>query len=472
MTDHLDAKQKALQINLDKRCYGTFAEIGAGQEVAAWFFRAGGAAGTVAKTMSAYDMTVSDAIYGQAQRYVSRERIMSMLTHEYDILLERLHVKRGATTHFFALANTVRARGYQDKAECHGWMGLRYQTEPGGEPHDILIHVRLLDETNREQSEALGILGVNLLYAMLFHREKLGVFCRSLLDNLSRRRVEVDMLKFHGDRTVTFEDRLCALQLVQSGLTDAALFGANGEIWQAGDVLYKRPIFLKRGTFDPVTLINLDMLEKGAEVFAEDFGDEAKQHLELCEITMHNLLTESETFDHSDFIARAEVLQALGKNVLVSKYAEFHRLSAYLARHTKMPVGIVLGLPLLEEIFLERWYEDLDGGILEAFGRLFKNKVRLYIYPSGDPMSNRVRTLRKARVSPHLQDLLEYLVKNEYLREIPEGLNEFIFTTSASLRQMIRHGDPSWQSMVPEEVLTHGKWVDGAAISRRVSQTD
>jgi hypothetical protein len=282
------------------------------------------------------------------------------------------------------------------------------------------------------------------------------------MDELTRWRVEIDMIDFTGPAfsNPVFQDRLVALELVRSGLADAALFGADGEILQASDVLYRKPVFLSRGTFDPITRLNLDMLDQGRKSFAEDFGNEALGHLEICEITMHNLLCMDDcSVEYDNFLARANILQSLGKNVLISKYAEFHRLSAFLSRHTQMPVGIVLGLPLFEELFNERWYADLEGGLLEAFGRLFRNKVRLYVYPAGDPLTGKVRNATQARVSPDQQHLLNYMLQTGSVHVIKDGLEDCLFHSSASVRQMIHVGDERWKSLVPEIVLNQGPWV-------------
>jgi hypothetical protein len=455
--------EKALKLNLAHRVYGTFAEIGAGQEIANWFFRAGGASGTVAKTMSAYDMTFSDEIYGKSARYVSRQRMQAMLEHEYQIVQDRLAVQRGETTTFFALANTVRARGFRDtNEECHGWMGLRFQTEAKGPSSDVQLHVRLLDATNARQADALGILGVNLLYAAYHLRDHLPTFLHCLMDELSRWRVEIDMVDFSGPAfdAPVFQDRLVALELVRSDLADAALFGANGEIWQASDVLYKRPVLLNRGSFDPITRVNLDMLKQGGKAFEEDFGSKAENHIEILEITMHNLLSmEDCSVEYDNFLARASVLQSLGKNVLISKYAEFHRLSGFLARHTREPIGIILGLPLFEELFNERWYLDLEGGLMEAFGRLFRNQVRLYVYPAGDPLTGHIRDARNARVTREQQHLLNYLLDTGCVHVIQNGLEDCIFQTSADVRQMIHRRDERWRSLVPPIVLESRPWM-------------
>lgn len=459
--------EKALRLNLDHGIYGTFAEIGAGQEVANWFFRAGGASGTVAKTMSAYDMTFSDEIYGRIKRYVSRERLESMLAHEYNILEERLGAQRGAGTTFFALATTIRARGYNDRdQECHGWMGIRFQMVPGGAWSDILLHVRLLDDTNREQADAVGILGVNLLWAAFHERKNLRSLLGGLMQGLNRWRVEIDMAKCRGPAfpRAMFDDRLSALELIENGLTDAALFRADGEIMQASDALHRKPVLVNRGSFDPITKLNLDMLEQGRAGFLADFGETASGHMEILEMTLNNLRAE-EGVRHDDFLARADVLQALGKDVLLSKYPEFHRLSGYLARHTKMPVGIVLGLPLFEELFKPCWYEDLAGGVVESFGRLFRNQVRLYVYPGWDAAKGRVLTVREARVAPPMQHLLNYFLETKSVRAIENGREELLYDTGAEVRQMIREGNPRWRDLVPQEVLESGKWASLAGMA-------
>ena len=282
--------EKALAINLDFLRYGTIAEIGAGQEIANWFFRAGGAAGTVAKTMSAYDMTFSDEIYGRCERYVSVQRLKAMLDHEFSILQQRLDEKRGERTTFFALADTVRARGFRDvdSSGCQGWMGVRFQHEPRGSVNQIVLHVRLLDDTNAEQAWALGVLGVNLLSAAFYQRDSLPKMLHGLMEGLDRRRIEIDMLHVEGEvfSAAEFEDRVCALALIEQGLADAALFGPDGSIQQASDVFHGKSVLLKRGSFDPVTRLHMDMLTRGKQSFCRDFADEAEGCLEVMELTM------------------------------------------------------------------------------------------------------------------------------------------------------------------------------------------
>ncbi len=327
----LTTNQKALKINLDPIRYGTFAEIGAGQEVARWFFKVGAAAGTISKSMSAYDMAVSDAIYGRCKRYVSRERLQSMLDHEHRLNLERLRSSRGNSTAFFAFADTVAARNYQGTNECHGWMGVKFQTHPRDEDSQVIIHVRMLENENGLQQEALGIVGVNLLYAAFFLHHKPHLMLESLLDNLTTARIEIDMVEFSGIEFRHVDNRVMSLKLVQLGLSGAAIFGPNGEVLQPSEVLRKRAILVERGSFRPVTKVNMDMVRCAHDRFAGEPEVKDKQVVQLMEITMRNLLAAGE-IDLSDFLARADALGAVGKTVLISDYFEYYRLAAYLTQ--------------------------------------------------------------------------------------------------------------------------------------------
>jgi hypothetical protein len=453
--------EKALAINLTPAIYGTIAEIGAGQEISHWFFRAGGASGTIAKTMSAYDMTFSDEIYGHCDRYVSCQRLVAMLDHEFNILRERLDESRGATHTFFALADTVRARCYNDNGnECQGWLGIRFQHDFRSTSNDILLHVRLLDDTNAEQADALGILGVNLIDAAFSMRDNLDQFLPALLDNLDRRRIEIDMIRFNGEifSTQAYDDRICALELVEKGLADAALFGPDGTIHQPSDIFYGKPVLLKRGSFDPVTNLHLDMLKEGGKLFCNDINCAETPYLEVMEMTMKNLLTKEGVIQKEDFLARAEVLQSLGKYVLISNYARFFRLSEYITRHTKKSVGIVLGLQLFEELFQEKWYEGIPGGLLEAFGRMFCNGLKLYVYPHGNRATGETLNARDSRLNDQQKILLNYLIAAEQVRVIEKGDSNYIFTTSYEVRELWQHNDPSWEKLVPIQVLQNKHW--------------
>lgn len=448
----LDTYEKALAVNLDLQRYGVFAEIGAGQETANWFFRVSGSAGTVAKTISAYDMTMSDALYGKGIRYVSQERLQSMLEYEYDLLDKRLGPKRGKDTTFFSFCNTVRARGYQDSGECHGWLGIRLQLKPETAPCDIVLHIRLLDETNADQMEALGKVGVNLIHAAFNHLDSLNDFVDSLADGLHKGSVEVDMLRFSGEGFRYVDNRLCALQLVQSGLTDAAMFNPKGEIVQAADAIYKRPILLLRGSFDPVLKLHLDMIRQSRAVFSDLMDDEQKERsLEICEISMNNLLRDGGSVDHEDFIDRADALQALGKTVLISRSAEFHRIATYLSRYTTEPIAIILSIGLLNELFKAKWSADLAGGVLESFGRLFKNRVQLFVYPWHNTKSMELVTAENFKAPENWQYFYRHLIQNDRIRTVGVGDPSLLANTGRKIMKKIESNDDSWRDWVPAE---------------------
>lgn len=448
-----DTHQKALQINLDPSKYGTFVEIGAGQEVGRWFFRVGGASGTIAKTMSAYDMTVSDAIYGPCERYVSRQRLTSMLEREFDLLIERLGQKRGANTKFFAFADTVAARSYSSRKdmEAHGWLGVRFQTEPQGEPSQIIIHARLLDPENVQEQEALGIIGVNLVHGALYLHNDPAALLDALLDNLTAERVEVDMVKLTGPAFAGVDNRVMALQLVRRGLTKAAMFLASGEVVQPTDVLYKKSIMVERGSFRPITKTTLDMLECATSLFVQEPKVQGEEVTVLMEMTLKNLI-EGDRIDPKDFLDRVDILGALGKNVLISNYGEYHRLAAYLFRHTKKMIGIVMGVPTLREIFEEKYYTDLEGGILESFGRLFKNDLKLYVYPLREAKTGALITAGNLRVAPNLRHLYAYLIENRLIESLRDFDERCLPIFSRDVLASIRSGDAAWEAMVPPAV--------------------
>src|SRR5262245_34522046 len=448
----IDTHSKALKINLDPRWYGTFAEIGAGQEVVRWFFRVGGAAGTVAKSMSAYDMKVSDAIYGHADRYVSRNRLQAMLDREFDLDVERLGPDRGEDTSFFAFADTVVARSYRGTSECHGWMGIKFQSRANDEPSQIVMHVRMLDEEASAQQEALGVVGVNLCYGAFFLSHVAEDLVESLLDNLTTRRIEIDMLEFSGIEFRNVDNRIMALKLVQLGLSGAAMFGPNREVLQPSDVLHDKAVLVERGSFRPPTHVNLDMLECALANFKKDPAVAGKPILTLMELTMRNLLAGGTDVDRRDFLARAELLAACGMTVLISDYFEYYRLAAYLAWRTKERIGVVLGLPSVSELFEEKYYAQLPGGTLESFGRLFKNDLKVYVYPLRRQEGDGLQTLHTLKVKPDLQPLYDYLVGRGSFVQLDNFNPKYLPIFSRDVLKRIASGDESWDEMVPPQV--------------------
>ena len=447
----LSTHEKALRINLDAMRYGTFAEIGAGQEVARWFFRVGAAAGSISKSISAYDMAVSDAIYGRTKRYVSRERLQSMLDHEHTLNLERLRPSRGDTTAFFVFADTVSARNFKGTNECHGWMGVKYQAHPRDDDSQVVIHVRMLDNENGLQQEALGIVGVNLLYAAAFLHHKPDLMVQSLLDNLNTDRIEIDMIEFSGIEFRHVDNRVMSLRLVQLGLCGAAMFGPSGEVLQAAEVLRKHPVLVQRGSFRPVTLVNIDMLRSAHSRFSTELSVKPDQVVDLMEITMRNLLVTGK-IDLSDFLARADVLAAAGKTVLISDYPEYYRLAAWLTRNTREPVAITLGLDNLQDLFEEKYYENLEGGILEAFGKLFTRDLRIYVYPMRDPSTGTLKTLANVEMPAKVQGLFRHIVDGGRVRQLDNIDESVLHIFSRDVLRLIKEDNPAWAAMVPAEI--------------------
>ena len=447
----IGTNRKALQINLDAKMYGTFAEIGAGQEVARRFFYVGGAVGTIAKTMSAYDMTFSDAIYGPTGRYVSRVRLNTMLDHEYNLLLERLDKKFGAQRQFFVFADTVAARTFKQHNESHGWLGIRVQNQPRGEPKQIIIHVRMLDEANVDQQEALGVIGVNLLYGAFYHKEPEKLIS-SLQENLAPGRIEVDLIKFSGPDFAKIDNRLMSLQLVSQGLTNAVMFTADGETVQPAEVFHKKAILVERGNFRPVTYATNDMLDGARGVFLKQCHCSEEDLVVLMEMTLENLLSEGQ-LNHADFLARVDILGALGRTVLISKFGEYYRLAGYLSRYTNRMVGLVMGVPSLMEIFDEKYYLNLEGGILEALGRMFKGELKLFVYPMVDEQSGKIVTATQLEVAPNLRSLFQYLIDNRFIEEITHFHPEYLRIYPPDALAKLQSGDSGWERMVPPEVV-------------------
>ena len=445
-------RDKALAVNLDPRYYGTFAEIGAGQEVVRWFFRTGGAAGTIAKSISAYDMKVSDAIYGPCSRYVCRERLQAMLDYEQRLNVERLAGARGDDTTFFAFADTVSARSFRGNNECHGWMGIKFQAGPHSDDSQIVIHVRMLDHENALQQEALGIVGVNLVYgARFFHGQPVRLL-ESLLDGLSTNRIEIDLIEFRGAEFRHVDNRVMSLRLVQIGLTGAAMFSADGHVLQPSEVLYKKPVLVERGRFRPVTYVNLDLADAALKSFEAESDDVAPgETVSIMEITMRNLMTDGEV-DLNDFLSRADVLATTGHTVMISDFAEYYRLATYLFRYTNRRVGLAMGGMSLLDIFDESYYADLDGGILESFGRLFKNNLKLFIYPYLDPKSQQLITIDTIEVAHNLRQLFGYLVDRRYIVQLTDINHDYLKIYSPDVLKKIAADNHEWESMVPPRV--------------------
>jgi hypothetical protein len=446
----LSTLEKALEINLDPGRYGTFAEIGAGQEVVRWFFQAGAAAGTISKSISAYDMQVSDAIYGKCERYVCRERLEAMLEYEQDLTRARLAGSRGDSSCFFTFADTVSARNFRGNNECHAWMGIRFQAEPNADDSSIILHVRMRDHSNALQQEALGIVGVNLIHGAYTRRQQPDTLLASLGDGLSTERIEIDVIDLSGPAFATVDNRIMSLRLVQLGLTGAAMFAADGKVLQPSEVLRKRPLLVQRGRFRPVTHVNMDMLDLAMGKFSEAHGTEPGEALPIMEMSLQNLAEDGDVC-LEDFIGRADVLATTGNIVMVSNFPEHYRLVAYLSRYTDRPIGLALGLGNLRNLFDAEYYRELDGGILESLGRLFKQQLTLFVYPLKNPTSGRVENLDDLALDGPLQHLFAYLRAQQSILPLEGATSRYLDIQSPDVLAKIRSGG-EWLSSVPESV--------------------
>jgi hypothetical protein len=374
-----------------------------------------------------------------------------MLDHEHSLNLERLRHSRGDNTAFFAFADTVAARNFKGTNECHGWMGVKYQVHPRDHDSQIIIHVRMLDHENELQQEALGIVGVNLLYAAFFLHHKPQQILESLLDNLSTERIEIDMIEFSGIEFRHVDNRVMSLKLVELGLSGAAMFGASGEVLQPSEILRKKPILVQRGSFRPVTKVNIDMIESARQSFAAESEVNETEVVELMEINMKNLLATG-TIDLGDFLARADTLAAAGKTVLISGYFEYYRLAGYLTRYTSEPIALTMGLSSLEELFDEKYYTELEGGILEAFGKLFTKDLRIYVYPLQVPATGDLKTVSNLELPSTLQSLYRHLVERGRIKQLENVDETVLHIFSRDVLHRIQKNDASWEDMVPPAI--------------------
>ena len=448
----LSIKRKALRINLDESIYGTFAEIGAGQEVVRNFFQVGGASGTVAKAMSAYDMTFSDAIYGAegSGRYVSESRLRKMLSHEYDLLLERLTDEKYQKRRFFVFSNTSTTLNYKKNNDPHGWMGVRFQITPGGPANEVIIHVRLKGTDSLYQQRTLGGIGTNLLFACYWYPDQLDDFIDSLLDNLDTDQVEIDMIRIKGPDFENIDNRLLALKLVEKRFTDGTIFGADKEVYQPKDLLYKKDILCLRGRFRPVTRVNEDMMRCAMEYFKHAGGDSDNVVL-LAEITLNNLAADGD-FVTKDFLDRADILCSLGYTVMVSNCHKHDMLVNYLDRCKPASLGIILGILNIVELFNEKYYKSPAGELLHYFGEIFLRNAKMLVYPYQPERDKAVITTRTLQVPAGLRFLYQHLVSNGFLVDLTGYNKDVLQIFSPKVIEMIQTGKPGWEEMVPDTV--------------------
>ena len=443
-------KDKALRINLNENIYGTFAEIGAGQETVRNFFRAGGASGTIAKTMSAYDKDFSDAIYGVEPegRYVTEARLKKMLVHEIQLIEERISRDKHPRKMFFAYANTVATIDFAKKYLGHGWVGIRFQTDPNEAYSEIVLHIRFKETEAVLQQQTLGVLGVNLIYGAFYKHDQPKKLLRYLYDHIDQDKIEIDTINFNGPKFSHVDNRLMSLQLLKNGMTEAVIFGPDGNNILPARILYKKNVLALRGSFRPVTKVNMDMFERSYEMFLKENKVDKDKSLVIFEITLSNLKAEGE-IDEQDFMDRAELLCSLGQTVMISNFQEYFRLVEYFSNYTKSRMGLTMGVNNLVEIFDEKYYRHLSGGILEAFGKLFFKDLRVYLYPMLDPATGALINSDTLKVHPRIKELYKFFKYNGKVIDIENYNPEILNVFSREVLRMIENNDSGWEEMLP-----------------------
>ena len=440
---------KALRINLNANIYGTFAEIGAGQETVRHFFRAGGSSGTIAKAMSAYDKDFSDAIYGAEDdgRYVTENRLRKMLNHEVELIEERLKREKHPSKMFFSYANTVATIDFAKQYKGHGWVGIKYQIEPDEAYNEILLHIRFKETDARLQQETLGKLGVNLIYGAFYKYNDPKRLLRYLYDHIDKDQLEIDTINFSGPRFADVDNRLMSLQLVKNGMTDAVMFDPNGKNILPAAVLYKKNILALRGSFRPVTKVNMDMYEKSLQMFIDENKVKKENTLVVFEITLSNLRSDGE-IDERDFMDRAELLCSLGQTVMISNFQEYYKVVEYFSNYSKERMGLALGVNNLVDIFDEKYYRHLSGGILEAFGKLFYRDLKVYLYPMEDEHGV-ILNSQNLKVHPRMKELYKFFAYNGKVIDITDFDKSHLKIFSREVLKMISKDKPGWEEMLP-----------------------
>lgn len=445
--------QKALRINLDDKKYGTIVEIGAGQEVARQFFLAGAAAGTIAKTMSAYDMKFSDAIYGvqEDRRYVSKNRVRAMMEQEFDLVVDRVGDIRSKSSRYFAYAATVAAKSFNRDNECHAWCGIRVQMYPGAEPSNIVVHVRMLDDNAEAQQQALGVLGVNLIYAAYFYYEDPKQIIASLTDNMKANRLEIDSIDFQGPYFEDIDNRAINLHLIRSWKTRGIMFNPDGSVAVPAEMLYKKNVLTIRGSFRPVTNLNVDMIEQGKKAFTSLPGVNSENTIAIAEISLNDAHGHDNNVPEADLVQRIQLLNSLGYNVMISDYTRYFSLRAYFRQYTKLQIGIVVGMINVKQIFDEDSYRGVEGGILEGFGKLFPDNTRLFVYPELDE-ADEISEFTDVKVQEHLRFLYRHLLENGFISGIECSDKELFHVYSREILKKLSKGRGDWEASLPKAV--------------------
>ncbi len=446
-------ESKALRINLNPSIYGTFAEIGGGQEVARHFFRVGAASGTIAKTISAYDKNFSDNIYGEEEdgRYVTEVRLEKMLEYEMNLLENRIKKSDHPEKIFFTYANTVATIDFTKKYKGHGWMGLKFQTKPNESYSEIILHVRFHQTNAKLQQEDLGIIGVNLIYGCFYKHQNPKNLLKYLYDHVDKDSIEIDTINFKGPLFKNVDNRLISLELIKNNMTKAVMFNPDGNNVLPARILYKKNILALRGSFRPVTKVNIDMFEKSFEIFMKETEVDKNNTQVIFEITLSNLM-ESGKIDEKDFMDRAKLLCSMGKTVMISNFKEYYKLVDYFSNYTKRKLGLTMGVSNLVEVFNENYYKDIDGGILEAFSKMFHNNVKVFLYPISDKKGNIINS-DNLKLHPRMKDFYKFFKYNKKFVDITDYDKRFLNIFSREILKEIKENkNVNWRDKLPKGI--------------------
>ena len=456
VTDQKQAlSDKTLKINLNKNIYGSFSEIGAGQETARHFFRAGAASRTIAKAMSAYDKQFSDAIYTTEPdgRYVTENRLHKMLDHEVQLLEERLDHAENPNRIYFSYANTVATIDFAKKFKGHGWVGIRFQNEAGGEFNEIIIHIQFKENDVLQQQRTLGTLGVNLIYGAFYQYHDPKKLIYNLYDHLDKDQLEIDTINFSGPAFKNVDNRLMSLFLVKNGMADAVMFGPNGQNILPANTLFRKNVLLLRGSFRPVTIVNINMYQKSLYQFLSKNQLSIDKTAVIFEITLNNLLALGEV-DEQDFLDRAELLCALGHTVMISNFKEYFKAVDYIWNYSQEKIALTIGIPSLIEIFDAKHYTNLPGGLFEGLGRLFKHGLEIYAYPF---LNEKEEVITAENIELHdemLKPIYNYFKQRDQIIDIENFELKNLKIFSHKVLKKIQENDDSWERDVPETVAT------------------
>jgi hypothetical protein len=387
------------------------------------------------------------------------------------LLEERIDRSNNPEYRFFTYANTVATIDFSKRFKGHGWLGIQFQLDPNQKEYNrIVLHVRFKQTEARLQQETCGIVGVNLIYGAFYKYHQPNKLLRYLYDHIDKDTLEIDMINFSGPHFKEVDNRLMSLQLIKNDMTEAVMFGPDGNNLLPAALLYKKNILALRGSFRPVTKINIDMLDKSQQLFCNTTKVTKSNTEIIFEITLENLKAHGD-IDENDFLARVDLLGSLGHIVMISKFKEYYKLVEYFDKYTKSKIALSMGVNSLVDIFDDKYYRHLSGGILEAFGKLFFKNVQVYLYPMKDPNTGEIINSDNLMVNEQMRDLYKFFKRNQKVKDIQDYDESYLSIFSREVLQMIANDTPGWEEMLPNgiaEIIKEKKLFKDTQVSDNV----